>query len=247
MLGVIGRFGSSKGTVLVPNLIGLTATAARTAIESAGLIFGGTSTSGTSNSSQSDLVSSQSIAQGTSVEYETSISYVYYVYVPPYQPTITYGSCYQANVQSTGGWCSGYTWYYPTYTYEYYRPVYYDGVYAYDQYCYSSSGGGGSELLSPNCGYTPPPTCTVAKICGSYSSCSGGYKTRTCYTRHSNCTNGANYTESVSCCTSSSTTGSYSTCRCKTQCATITTATLCGNAVTFTYSTTCRSCSTAIC
>lgn len=85
MLGIGGKFASSKGMVKVPDLSNMTRDNAKTAIANAGLKFG-TESSGSNSlgSSYNGDVKSQSIAAGTLVEYETTISFVYYrTYVPP--------------------------------------------------------------------------------------------------------------------------------------------------------------------
>ena len=83
MLGFIAKFGSSKGMVAVPNLNGLNRNQAVAAIQSAGLVFGGNTPVETSNSSLNDLVQSQAIPTGTLINYESDLSFGYYVYVAP--------------------------------------------------------------------------------------------------------------------------------------------------------------------
>ena len=92
MLGFIAKFGSSKGMVAVPNLNGLNRGQAIAAIQSAGLVFGGNSPVETSNSSLNDLVQSQPTPAGTLVDYESSFSFGYYVYVAP-AIVVTYDAC----------------------------------------------------------------------------------------------------------------------------------------------------------
>lgn len=85
MLGIGGKFASSKGMVKMPDLSGLTRADAKTAIANAGLKFG-TESSSTNNSGSSfnGDVKTQSIAADTLVEYESTVSFTYYgTYVPP--------------------------------------------------------------------------------------------------------------------------------------------------------------------
>jgi len=82
MLGFIGRWAASKGMVAVPNLIGLLNTAAQTAITNSGLIYGSSSTTTTGDSALADKVASQTPTSGTLADYESSVSFVYYNYVP---------------------------------------------------------------------------------------------------------------------------------------------------------------------
>lgn len=84
MLGIGGRFVGAKGMVAVPNLSGLSRSAAQTAITNAGLQFAeSTLPVDTTNSSLGDKVSGQSVAAATLVDYESTISYSYYRYVAP--------------------------------------------------------------------------------------------------------------------------------------------------------------------
>lgn len=85
MLGIGGKFASSKGMVKMPDLSGLTRADAKTAIANAGLKFG-TESSSTNNSGSSynGDVKTQSIAANTLVEYESTVSFTYYdTYVAP--------------------------------------------------------------------------------------------------------------------------------------------------------------------
>jgi hypothetical protein len=205
MLGIIARFGSSKGMVRVPNLSGLTTAEATSAIQNAGLKFSGSSTSTTSSSSLGDKVFSQSIASGTLVEYETAISFGNYVYVP-YVPTVTYGDCavYNTNVSTR---CVPGTFTEITTATQYrQRPYYFDGVLQGYDPCEPLIGTD-TFTNSTSCGYVPPAkTCTAG--CGAYSAwgpCNilyslGGERTRTRTCTRTNC---STYTETDSepCCT----------------------------------------------
>jgi hypothetical protein len=192
MLGFIGRFGSSKGMVRMPDLSGLTRPQALTALENAGLRFSGASTETTSNSSLADKIRSQSIAANTLLEYESEVSFVYYSYVP-YVPTVTYGGCgvyAEANITRSYV-CINYgqnntdieTVYLPSR-----RDVFFDGVFAYEEECQPQT----VEYVTPQtarCGYVAPvKTCTSGcgtfgawSACGNISSGVGERtRTRTC-------------------------------------------------------------------
>lgn len=200
MLGPIARFGSSKGMVRMPNLSGLTRPQALIAIENAGLRFSESSTETTSSESLSDKIKTQSILANTLLEYDSSVSFVYYSYVP-YVPTVTYGNCVQYAFDAFS-WCSG-TTRIRTETGYRQRAVNYDGVFQFYEECSSTSSTSQAEN-STLCGYVAPAaTCTAS--CGSYSSwsaCSGGSQTRTRSCVRTNC---STYTDSDSrtCCTPS--------------------------------------------
>jgi hypothetical protein len=91
MLGIGGRFAALKGMVAVPNLAGLSRSAAQTAIESAGLVYGGSSDTTINDISLDDKIANQSIVANTLVDYETSVSVTRYRYeasggTPSYPP-----------------------------------------------------------------------------------------------------------------------------------------------------------------
>jgi hypothetical protein len=192
MLGIIARFGSSKGMVRIPNLSGLTTSQATAAIQNSGLTFSGSSTSTTSSSSLGDKVFAQSISAGTLVEYETSISFQSYVYVP-YVPVVTYGDC-SSNYTTTQTRCVPGTFTEMiTVTQFRHRPYFFDGVFQGYDPCESFIG---TDTFpnSTSCGYVPPArTCTAN--CGTYtawSSCqilygTGGQRTRTRTCTRSDC------------------------------------------------------------
>lgn len=88
MLGVGGRFASSKGMVKVPSLTGLSRAAAQSAIEAAGLVYGGFSDTVVADSGLDDKVANQNILANTLVDYETIISLTRYRYeAPPVVPS----------------------------------------------------------------------------------------------------------------------------------------------------------------
>lgn len=92
MLGIGGKFASSKGMVAMPNLSNLTRSQAIDAIQQAGLRLGNAQSSSTSNQSQDQKVSSQAVVAGTLLDYETAVSFSYLNYVAPpvpQGPTVT--------------------------------------------------------------------------------------------------------------------------------------------------------------
>jgi hypothetical protein len=205
MLGFIGRFGSSKGMLRMPDLSGLTRPQALTALENVGLRFSGASTETTSNSSLSDKIKTQSIPANTLLEYESEASFVYYSYVP-YVPTVTYGGCgvyAEANIYSSYV-CINYgqnntdieTVYLPSR-----REVFFDGVFAYEEECQPQT----VVYETPRtarCGYVAPVK-TCASGCGSYSafgSCNSGTRTRTRTCTRTDCST-YTQTDSETCCT----------------------------------------------
>lgn len=99
MLGIGGKFASSKGMVAVPNLSGLTRQEAKDAIASAGLRFSGeTEISNSSGSSSNGKATNQSVAAGTLIDYESPISFEYFgTYVDPVYVTKTEENCTQNN------------------------------------------------------------------------------------------------------------------------------------------------------
>jgi hypothetical protein len=85
-----GFWSSSKGMVLVPNIVGLSTTAANAAISAASLANSGNTTTNTSDSGLNGKIASQDPVSGTKVQYETNVSYVSYNYIaaPPPPPPI---------------------------------------------------------------------------------------------------------------------------------------------------------------
>jgi beta-lactam-binding protein with PASTA domain len=88
MLGIGGKFASSKGMVAVPNLSGLTRQQAKDTLAASGLRFSGeTEIANNSGSSSNGTATNQSVAAGTLIDYESSISFQYFgTYVPPAPP-----------------------------------------------------------------------------------------------------------------------------------------------------------------
>lgn len=88
MLNLFG-WASSKGMVAVPDLSTLTYTDAITALEDAGLNYTNSGSTNTSNSNLNNRIATQSVVAGTLVDYETNISFTYYIYVAVPTPVPT--------------------------------------------------------------------------------------------------------------------------------------------------------------
>lgn len=117
--------------VRVPNLAGLSRSAAQTAIESAGLVYGGSSDTTINDISLDDKIANQSIIANTLVDYETSVSVTRYRYEasgggpPSYPPKpaddgqIIVGDCVisggEISYPANEAYCDGTTRVQPTY------------------------------------------------------------------------------------------------------------------------------------
>lgn len=176
MLGPITRFGSSKGMGLVPNLSGLTRTAAISAIEAAGFKFSNSPIIETPNQSLNNRVASQAILANTLIDYESNIDFSYYVYVAP-AIVYTYGSCqvYQSDIVSDS--CTSCT---RNIAYlDYYRRIRYaNGAFDGYEFCYTSPSNI-STLNSPICCPPPAQVCTGGESVEiPWGACSGNIQVR---------------------------------------------------------------------
>ena len=107
-MGSIGYVASSWSRVIVPSIIGLSTSAANSALTSASLSVGTvTTTTSGATSGNNGTVATQSISAGTNVERSTSISYVTYNYVepPPGVLGIWYSYC-EPNFGPSGPTCA---------------------------------------------------------------------------------------------------------------------------------------------
>jgi hypothetical protein len=118
MFGSIGFLAASGSRVLVPNIVGLTTSAASSALSAVGLVLGsstGSTTSG-ANSGNNGYVASQSVSSGSYVNFGTTITYTTYSYTEPPPPpnppvwtdssivnSFTAGSSYSDSVSATNG------------------------------------------------------------------------------------------------------------------------------------------------
>jgi hypothetical protein len=212
MLGFVTRYGASKGMVVVPNLLGLSSTAANNQIASTGLRSSLLSGSVPTNiSAQSGISLSQVPAAGTFVDYETEIVVGYGNFIAD---TISVSGCesYPGSSSTSGGGCSGTLTLYATTTTGRRKTVSttnnITGVttISYDYGCTSTTSGGGSAYVDGSCNYTTPvvtctkvtdyttwTSCTAAKIIGS-----SGTQTRTVSGTNTNCST-FSYSESRTC------------------------------------------------
>lgn len=96
-MGSIGYVASSWSRVIVPSIIGLSASAANSALTSASLSVGTVTTTTTgATSGNNGTVQSQSLSAGSNAERSTAVSYVTYNYVeepPPPLLGIWYAYC----------------------------------------------------------------------------------------------------------------------------------------------------------
>ena len=96
-MGSIGYVASSWSRVIVPSIIGLSASAANSALTSASLSVGTVTTTTTgATSGNNGTVQSQSLSAGSDAERSTSVSYVTYNYIeepPPGVLGIWYSYC----------------------------------------------------------------------------------------------------------------------------------------------------------
>jgi hypothetical protein len=121
MLGGIG-FLSGGSRVIVPNIIGLSTSAASAALSNVGLVLGSStgSTSSGATSENNGYVASQSVSAGSDLDRTSTITYTTYSYTPPVSPptwidsaisnSFQFGTAYSDSVSATNG--AGYTWEY---------------------------------------------------------------------------------------------------------------------------------------
>jgi beta-lactam-binding protein with PASTA domain len=95
MINPFGYYASAKGMVLVPNLSGLSSSAAIAALSASGLEYSLGTDVNTGTSSLDNLVAEQSPVADTLVDYSTVVAFRLYNYVsspPPAPPTTYYGT-----------------------------------------------------------------------------------------------------------------------------------------------------------
>lgn len=121
MLGSIG-FLSGGSRVLVPNIVGLSTSAATTALSNVGLTLGSStgSTSSGASSENNGYVASQSVASGADVDRGSTVTYTTYSYTAPVSPpswidntisnSFQAGTSYSDSVSASNG--ASYTWEY---------------------------------------------------------------------------------------------------------------------------------------
>lgn len=121
MLGGIG-FLSGGSRVIVPNIIGLSTSAASTALSNVGLVLGSStgSTSSGASSENNGYVATQSVSSGSDLDRTSTITYTTYSYTAPVSPpswtdssisnSFQAGTAYSDSVSATNG--AAYTWEY---------------------------------------------------------------------------------------------------------------------------------------
>jgi hypothetical protein len=121
MLGGIG-FLSGGSRVIVPNIVGLSTSAATTALSNVGLVLGSStgSTSSGASSENNGFVATQSVASGADLDRTSTITYTTYSYTAPVSPpswtdstisnSFQFGTAYSDSVSATNG--AAYTWEY---------------------------------------------------------------------------------------------------------------------------------------
>jgi hypothetical protein len=87
MINAFGYYASAKGMVLVPDLSGLSSSAAIAALSASGLEYSLGEDINTSNSSFDNLIAEQSPIANTLVDYSTVVSFRLYNYVATPTPT----------------------------------------------------------------------------------------------------------------------------------------------------------------
>jgi len=212
MLGFISRFGSSKGMVAVPNLLGVATATANTQVTSAGLRV--SLLSGPRNTnviSEGGVSVAQTPAAGTLVDYETEVVITVGNYIAD---TVNVGPCenYGATTNDPD-YCSGTLYVYGSARTKRRKTVTTTNnvtgttTITFDNTCSDNVVSRGSAYINGQCGYVAPPTtCTATTNYGAYSACNApatyntsGTKTRTVSGTNTNCTT-FSYSESPTCC-----------------------------------------------
>jgi hypothetical protein len=213
MLGFVSRFGSSKGMVAVPNLLGVATATANSRVTSAGLRI--SQLSGTRNTnviSEGGVSLSQTPAAGTLVDYETEVVITSGNYIAD---TVTVSpNCenYGTTVNDPD-YCSGTLYVYGSARTKRRKTITTTNnvtgttTITYDNTCTDDVVSRGSAYLNGQCGYVAPPTtCTAVTNYGAYGACSApftynvsGTKTRTVSGTSANCQPFSN-SESATCC-----------------------------------------------
>lgn len=109
MFNFTTKYGSSKGMVAVPNIIGQTTSQASATLANAGLVVGTSTSQNTTLIGQSGQILNQSVAAGELADYGQAINFEYYVYSVSVVSTTDTGCLVTAT--SYPYTCSGYTQY----------------------------------------------------------------------------------------------------------------------------------------
>ena len=212
MLGFVSRFGSSKGMVAVPNLLGVATATANTQVTSAGLLVSPLSGPRNTNVISENGVSvAQTPAAGTLVDYETEVVITVGNYIAD---TVNVGPCQNYGTTTNDpDYCSGNLYVYGSARTKRRKTVTTTNnvtgitTTTFDNTCTDDVVSRGSDYINGQCGYVAPPTtCTYTISYGAYSACNApatyntsGTKTRTVSGTNTNC-QPFSYPESATCC-----------------------------------------------
>ena len=172
-----GRHGRRK--VNVPNLSGLTREQAQAALTAIGFQYSESSTD-TSDSNNTNKISSQSVSAGSAILFGSTIPFVYFNYVNPV--VITYGPCQDYSTSSSYNCIGGTQNQDVTTTYRR-RQILENGVWngTYDE-CSASVSTGPAQYTDGRCGYVAPTitygpceTYGSGTNVGSGTQCNGTY------------------------------------------------------------------------
>jgi hypothetical protein len=212
MLGFVSRFGSSKGMVAIPNLLGINSVSAASQLASSGLRL--SPLSGTRNTnviSEGGISLSQTPTTGSLIDYDSEITITFGNYVAD---TVSVSVCQTYGTTTNDpDYCSGTLYVYGSARTKRRKTVTTTNnvtgttTTAYDNSCTDDVVSRGSAYLNGQCGYSPPPvTCTATTNYGAYGACNAAYaylssgtKTRTISGTNSNCTT-FSYPDYASCC-----------------------------------------------
>jgi hypothetical protein len=212
MLGFVSRFGSSKGMVAIPNLLGINSVSAASQLASSGLRL--SPLSGTRNTnviSEGGLSLSQTPTTGSLIDYDSEITITFGNYVAD---TVNVSVCQTYGTTTNDpDYCSGTLYVYGSARTKRRKTVTTTNnvtgttTTTYDNSCTDDVVSRGSAYLNGQCGYSPPPvTCTATTNYGAYGACNAAYaylssgtKTRTISGTNSNCTT-FSYPDYASCC-----------------------------------------------
>jgi hypothetical protein len=112
MVNAFGYYASAKGMVLVPDLSGLSSSAAISLLESSGLNYSLGSDVDTTNGSLDNLVAEQSPVSNTLVDYETAVQFRLYnlISIPPFFPDFPPTPAVYLTATATGETSVGLSW-----------------------------------------------------------------------------------------------------------------------------------------
>jgi hypothetical protein len=182
MLGFVSRFGSSKGMVAVPNLLGVATATANTQVTSAGLRV--SSLSGARNTNvilEGGVSLAQTPAAGTLVDYETEVVITSGNYVAD---TVNVSVCQNYGTTTNDpDYCSGNVYVYGSARTKRRKTITTTNnvtgitTITFDNSCTDDVVSRGSEYINGQCGYVEPPkSCTATRIEGAYSACNAAYQ-----------------------------------------------------------------------